>query len=112
MGATHAGGMCDILNCGAQMQLIDPNHPAYRRLWVRIAIVAVCFGWAAVEIIGGDPFWAVISAGAGAYAYYTLFWTFNPQPEVAEPAAVPDADDDEEPAAPAADKPSKDGQAE
>ncbi|MBB4572034.1 hypothetical protein [Rhizobium lentis] len=87
------------------MQLIDPNHPAYRRLWVRIAIVAVCFSWATVEIIGGDPFWAVISASAGAYAYYMLFWTFNPQP-----TAEPDADDDEEPAEPAAEKPSKDGQ--
>ena len=26
------------------MQLIDPNHPTYRHLWVRIAIVAVCLG--------------------------------------------------------------------
>ncbi|WP_064684491.1 hypothetical protein [Rhizobium bangladeshense] len=92
------------------MQLIDPNHPAYRRLWVRIAIVAVCFGWATVEIIGGDPFWAVISAGAGAYAYYMLFWSFNPQPAAA-PAAESDADDDEEDAEPAAEKPSRDGQA-
>lgn len=43
------------------MQLIDPNHPAYRRLWVRIAIVAVCFAWATVEFVTGDPFWGVIS---------------------------------------------------
>ncbi|ANM05483.1 hypothetical protein AMC78_CH03420 [Rhizobium phaseoli] len=93
------------------MQLIDPKHPTYQRLWVRIAIVAVCFGWAAVEIVGGDPFWAVLSAAAGAYAFYMLFWTFNAQPEAASPAAAPDADDEEEPAAPAAETPSKDGQA-
>ncbi|WP_049733794.1 hypothetical protein [Rhizobium ecuadorense] len=73
------------------MQLIDPNHPAYRRLWVRVAIVAVCFGWAAFEIVGGDPFWAVLSAAAGAYSFYMLFWTFNPQPP--EAAAVVTADD-------------------
>lgn len=91
------------------MQLIDPNHPAYRHLWVRLAIVAVCFGWAAVEFITGDPFWGVLSGGAGAYAFYMLFWTFNPQPP-AEASVEPDAG--EEPEETSADKPSRDGQAE
>jgi hypothetical protein len=98
------------------MQLIDPNHPAYRRLWVRVAIVAVCFGWAVVEFITGDPFWGMLAGGAGAYAFYTLFWTFNPQPpaEAVEAVSEPDSDVDpgEEPAASSAEKPSKDGQAE
>ncbi|WP_028748513.1 hypothetical protein [Rhizobium mesoamericanum] len=61
------------------MQLIDPQHPAYRPLWARILIVAVCLGWALVEIITGDPFWAVLSGGAGVYAAYMLFWTYKPQ---------------------------------
>ncbi|ARO25242.1 hypothetical protein CO659_09105 [Rhizobium sp. S9] len=91
------------------MQLIDPNHPAYQRLWVRVGIVAVCFGWAAVEIIGGDPFWAVISAAAGAYAFYMLFWTFKSQ--AAEPVVLPDAEGEEEPET-SAERPSKGGQAE
>jgi hypothetical protein len=96
------------------MQLIDPNHPAYQRLWVRVGIVAVCFGWAAFEIVGGDPFWAVLSAAAGAYSFYMLFWTFKPQPATVEPAAEPEADEDEdeELAEISAEKPSKDGQAE
>lgn len=93
------------------MQLIDPNHPAYRRLWVRIAIVAVCFAWATVEFVTGDPFWGVISGGAGAYALYVLFWTFDPQPQTSEPAVQVDDEEEEEPAA-TTDKPSKDGQAE
>ncbi|PDT02080.1 hypothetical protein CO666_22395 [Rhizobium chutanense] len=92
------------------MQLIDPNHPAYRRLWVRIAIVAVCFGWAGVELITGDPFWAVLAGGAGAYSFYMLFWTFKPQPEVAAPPAGPDVEEEQEETPQA--KPSKDGQAE
>ncbi|ARM89520.1 hypothetical protein RHEC894_CH03247 [Rhizobium sp. CIAT894] len=91
------------------MQLIDPKHPAYQRLWVRIAIVAVCFGWAGVELITGDPFWAVLAGGAGAYSFYMLFLTFKPQPEVAAAPAEPDAEEEEE--SPQA-KPSKDGQAE
>ncbi|EJT04722.1 hypothetical protein [Rhizobium sp. CCGE 510] len=94
------------------MQLIDPNHPAYRRLWVRVAIVAVCFGWAAFEIVGGDPFWAVLSAAAGAYSFYMLFWTFKPQPATVEAAAEPDADEDEEPAEISTGNSSKDGKAE
>lgn len=99
--------MCDISDRGAEMQLIDPNHPAYRRLWVRVAIVAVCFGWAAFEIVGGDPFWAVLSAAAGAYSFYMLFWTFKPQPATVEPAAEPEADEDEEPAETSTEKPTK-----
>jgi len=76
------------------MQLIDPQHPAYRPLWVRILIVAVCFGWALVEIITGDPFWAVLSGGAGVYAVYMLFWTYKPQS--AETATPPSTDDDDD----------------
>ncbi|ANP86750.1 hypothetical protein HFO55_25570 [Rhizobium leguminosarum] len=93
------------------MQLIDPNHPAYRRLWVRVAIVAVCFGWAVVEFVTGDPFWGVLAGGAGAYSFYILFWTFKPQPPATEPVVQPDAEEEEGPAA-TAEKPSKDGQAE
>ncbi|TCM79241.1 hypothetical protein [Rhizobium sp. BK068] len=76
------------------MQLIDPQHPAYRPLWVRILIVAVCFGWALVEIITGDPFWAVLSGGAGVYAVYMLFWTYKPQS--AQNATPPSTDNDDD----------------
>ncbi|WP_431320068.1 hypothetical protein [Rhizobium sp. YTU87027] len=76
------------------MQLIDPQHPAYRPLWVRILIVAVCFGWALVEITTGDPFWAVLSGGAGVYAAYMLFWTYKPQS--AESSTPPLSDDEED----------------
>ncbi|MBB3309379.1 hypothetical protein FHT78_001108 [Rhizobium sp. BK196] len=76
------------------MQLIDPNHPTYRHLWVRIAIVAVCLGWAIFEFIGGDPFWGVLAGAVGVYSFYMLIWTFDPKPpEAAAPVVV---DDDEE----------------
>ncbi|AHF85145.1 membrane protein [Rhizobium leguminosarum bv. trifolii WSM1689] len=80
------------------MQLIDPNHPAYRRLWVRVAIVAVCFGWAVVEFVTGDPFWGVLAGGAGAYSFYILFWTFKPQPPETAAVVTPDDADGDEPA--------------
>ena len=70
------------------MQLIDPNHPAYRALWVRVLIVAVCFGWTGIEALWGDPFWAVLAAGAGAYAAYVLLWSYKPADPTEEKAAV------------------------
>jgi hypothetical protein len=71
------------------MQLIDPNHPVYRPLWVRILIVAVCFSWALMETTRGDPFWAVLAAGAGAYSIYMLLWSYKPPaPAQAEPEAI------------------------
>ncbi|WP_416064385.1 hypothetical protein ACK9YZ_15335 [Rhizobium sp. ZK1] len=75
------------------MQLIDPNHPTYRHLWVRVLIVVVCFGWAIFEFIGGDPFWGMLAGGAGAYSFYMLIWAFDPKPP--EPAAAVTPDDDD-----------------
>jgi hypothetical protein len=65
------------------MQLIDPNHSFYRPLWIRLAIVAVCFGWAIVEVTTGEPFWAILVGALGVYSAYKLLLTFTPQaPEV------------------------------
>lgn len=80
------------------MQLIDPSHPIYKPLWVRILIVAVCFGWAAVETLGSQPFWAMLSGALGAYSAWMLLLNFKPQsPEAtnAAPARDEPAEDDE-----------------
>ncbi|MDM9628976.1 hypothetical protein QTL95_24050 [Rhizobium sp. S152] len=85
------------------MQLIDPNHPAYRPLWVRILIVGVCLGWSVLEFTKGDPFWGVLSCGAGVYAAYMLFWNYKPL----DPSALPETavEDDANDAADEAGKP-------
>jgi hypothetical protein len=78
------------------MQLIDPNHPVYRPLWVRILIVVVCFGWALMETTRGDPFWAVLAAGAGAYSIYMLFWSYKPSaPVQAQPEATSEPEEED-----------------
>ncbi|MFS8044224.1 hypothetical protein [Rhizobium sp. BR 314] len=81
------------------MQLIDPTHPIYKPLWVRILIVAVCFGWSAVETFGSQPFWAMLSGALGAYAAWMLLLNFKPEPPAAnvEAASETDADEDETP---------------
>lgn len=82
------------------MQLIDPTHPLYKPLWVRVLIVAVCFGWAIVEAFGPQPFWAVLAGGLGAYAAWVLLLTFNPAPPKveAEAATASEPDEDDQPA--------------
>lgn len=77
------------------MQLIDPNHPVYRPLWVRLLVVGVCLGWAAIEAVTGAPFWAVIVGALGIYAAWILLLTFNPQAPEANVAAAPDAEDED-----------------
>lgn len=74
------------------MQLIDPSHPLYKPLWVRILIVAVCFGWAGVETLGGQPFWAMISGALGAYSAWMLLLNFKPQPPATNVEAPPQDD--------------------
>ncbi|TCL74608.1 hypothetical protein [Rhizobium sp. BK251] len=87
------------------MQLIDPNHPVYRPLWVRLLIVAVCFGWAGLELATGDPFWAVLAGGAGAYSAYMLLLNFDPKPPETEAVRPDDEPEEDEPAeAPRADE--------
>ena len=60
------------------MKLIDPAHPIYRPLWVRLLIVGVCLGWAVFELIGGAPFWAVLFGALGVYAAWVLLLTWKP----------------------------------
>lgn len=79
----------------ATMQLIDPNHPIYRPLWVRLLIVGICAAWTVVEIITGEPFWVVIVGAMAIYSAYVLLFTFKPSPPEAEkPAVDPDEGDD------------------
>ena len=61
------------------MQLIDPSHPFYRPLWRRVLIVAVCLGWAVVEGVTSEPFWALLVGAVGIYAAWMLLVNFDPK---------------------------------
>ncbi len=62
-------------------KLFDFDHPFFRPAWLRIAIVVVCLGWAALEIATGAPGWAMLFGGVGVYAGYRFFFAFNPRDE-------------------------------
>lgn len=60
------------------MKLIDVQHPFFRPLWRRVAVVAVCLGWAAVELAGGAVFWAILFGAVGVYCAHQFFVAFDP----------------------------------
>jgi hypothetical protein len=55
----------------------EQQHPFYRPLWRRIAIVVVIVLWIGFEFWqGGASIWVMIGAGMLVYAVYTFFLTW------------------------------------
>ncbi|KQQ61285.1 hypothetical protein ASF69_02445 [Rhizobium sp. Leaf311] len=72
---------------------IDTSHPIYRPLWVRLLIVGFCAGWAIIEFVNHEIFWATVVGGVAVYSAYVLLITFKPQAEkVEDPATLPQTD--------------------
>jgi hypothetical protein len=60
--------------------MFDLDHPFFAPPWRRVAVVAACLGWAAVELATGGVGWALLFGGLGLYAGYRFFVTFDPRP--------------------------------
>lgn len=60
---------------------LDLRHPWFRPLWRRVLVVAICLGWAAFELAGGAPFWAILFGAAGLYAAWSFFVAWQDPPE-------------------------------
>ncbi|MFT4149618.1 MAG: hypothetical protein QM656_05415 [Paracoccaceae bacterium] len=54
------------------MQLIDPNHPFFRKPLARWATTLLPLAWAGFELWMGNPLWAAMFGAAGAYAGWVL----------------------------------------
>ena len=48
------------------------DHPFYRPLWRRVAIVLTTVIWAGVELYARDRFWAPIAIAACAYSVWAF----------------------------------------
>lgn len=59
----------------------DLDHPFFIPLWRRVLIVAVCLGWAVLEVIWirGSPIWPMLFGAVGLYAGWHFFFNFNPR---------------------------------
>jgi len=51
-------------------KLIDLEHPFFKPLGVRIAVVAVCVVWGIFELSQGNGFWAAIFLGMAGICGY------------------------------------------
>lgn len=54
------------------MRFIDPDHPFYRRAWVRWTITLFTLGWAMLEFAMGEPGWGILFGAVGVVAGYKL----------------------------------------
>lgn len=70
------------------MKLLDVQHPFFKPLWRRIAVVVFCLGWAGVELGSNQPFWALLFAALAVYCGWQFFFVFQPdsdEPKNPEP---------------------------
>ena len=66
----------------------DSNHPFFRPLWRRIAVVAFCFAWAIFEFVTGTPFWGILALGFAGYGIWQFFIIYD----ASEPVPPTDID--------------------
>jgi hypothetical protein len=68
----------------------ESEHPFFRPLWRRVAVVAVCVAWAVLEFATGTPFWGVIALGFTAYGVWQFFILYKPVEEDKADVSGPD----------------------
>ncbi|MGR3344732.1 MAG: DUF3329 domain-containing protein [Paracoccaceae bacterium] len=61
------------------MSIFDLRQPFFLPIWRRVALVAVCLGWALVEFVTAAPFWGVIFGAFGVYALWQFFLSGWPE---------------------------------
>jgi hypothetical protein len=67
------------------MSLLDVRHPWFNPLWRRLLTVAAVLGWTAVEIAGGNLFWAILFGSAGLWLAWQFLVVWKPQPDRKDP---------------------------
>ncbi|MDW9490165.1 hypothetical protein GOA59_29395 [Sinorhizobium meliloti] len=63
------------------IKFIDPDHPFYRPLWIRLLIILFCAVWTAVEFYGGQVMWGTIFLVVTAYAGASLLVFYRTKEE-------------------------------
>jgi hypothetical protein len=59
---------------------LDPDHPMFRRVWVRWVTTLLPLAWGGFELWLGNPMWAILFGAAGAYAGWKLIVQGPTQP--------------------------------
>lgn len=75
------------------LKILDVEHPFFRPLWRRVAIVAFCLGWSVIEFTNFTPFWGALFGAIGLYCGWQFFVVFDPdtkKPDVPEASGEQD----------------------
>lgn len=56
---------------------LDLRVPFFRPMYRRVLTVAVIAIWTGIELIYGNPWWALLAGGIGVYAGYVLFFDYG-----------------------------------
>ena len=56
------------------MKILDPNDPFFAPVWRRWATVLFAGFWAVLELLWGNPGWAVLFGAAAGFAFYVLIF--------------------------------------
>lgn len=68
------------------LEFFDVQKPFYKPLWLRVALVGICAGWGLIELLGGQPFWALLFGVLGAYLTHQFFFAFDPKDDTGDDA--------------------------
>lgn len=58
--------------------ILDFDHPFFRPLWRRIAIVAACATWGGFEILMASVGWGIFFLGVAGLCFWGFFIRFKP----------------------------------
>ncbi len=56
---------------------LDLRVPFFQPMWRRVATVTAIAIWTGIELLYGNPWWALLAGGIGVYAGYVLFFDFG-----------------------------------
>lgn len=62
---------------GGGFVIKDNEHPFFRPLWRRIAVVVVCAAWTVLEFATGTPLWGMIALGFTGYGAWMFLIAYK-----------------------------------
>ncbi len=70
-------GSSNLISKEKPLKLLDPTHPFYKPLWVRILTVVFPAAMACIEAYNQSWVWALLFFAASAYAAYELLIMYD-----------------------------------
>ncbi|MBS3647418.1 DUF3329 domain-containing protein [Pseudaminobacter sp. 19-2017] len=64
----------------------DADHPFFRPLWRRVAIVVVCAAWSILEFWAGAQLWGMLAGGMAVYGVWTFLLNYKPPADPDRPS--------------------------